>query len=146
MTWNSIIDYIMSVGGIIAPLTAILGFGYKYLLEPWERKKAREEDLARRERLQQDKEYQDKMLDITKSQMEPIVKMLEEFKDVTIESKNDRQKLTEIAERNMESIKNHEDRLDDHGDRILILETQRGISNGHHVVTYKEKYGRKEEK
>lgn len=139
MTWDSIIDYIVSVGGIIAPLTAILGFGYKYLVAPWERKKAREEDLARRERLQQDKDYQNKMLDITKKQMEPIVKMLEEFKTITVESNYDRKNLNEITKENKQAIKDHDDRLDDHDMRLIVLETSR--ENGHQTITYKEHYG-----
>lgn len=143
MTWDSIVEYIKYVAGILAPLTVILAFGYKYLLEPWERRKAKELEVARKERLNQDKEYQNKMLEITREQMSPILKVLEELKAITVESNYDRKNLNEIAKENKQAIKDHDDRLDDHDMRLIVLETSR--SNGHQTMTYTEHYGNRKE-
>ncbi|GAB7231388.1 hypothetical protein [Facklamia hominis] len=137
---TNVINYLTIIAGVVGSLTVIFGFFYKYILEPWEKKKIREADLIQRERMQQDKEYQDKMVEITKSQMVPVLKLLDEFKEAILNSKFDRQKLTEITEENQHSIQVHEERLDDHGDRILVLETKTGINGGHKTVTYKEHY------
>lgn len=136
----NVINYLTIIAGIVGSLTVIFGFFYKYILQPWEKKKAREADLVQRERLQQEKEYQERMVEITKTQMDPIIKILDEFKESIFDSKTDRQKLNEVTKQNQESIRVHEERLDDHGDRILVLETKSGITDGHKQVTYKEHY------
>lgn len=145
MIYKSLLEYLTLAAGIVSPLVLILGAGYQYLIKPWEKRKAKEVEKAQKERLAQDKEYQNKMLEITREQMSPILKVLEELKAITVESNYDRKNLNSIAKENKEAIKEHDERLDDHDMRLIVLETN--YSGGHQTVTYKEKYGnRKEDK
>ena len=139
MFYDSLTEYLQLIVAIVGPLTVILGFFYKYVIEPREKRKAKEEEQAQRERMAQEKEYQDKMLDIARQQIEPIHAVLEEIKEITVDSEYDRKHLNEIAKTNTKKLGKHEERLDDHAERIIILEAKSGA--GEQEVFYKEKYG-----
>ena len=139
MIYESLVEYLSLVAGIVSPLALILGFGYKYVIEPREKRKAKEAEKAQQERLAQEKNYQDKMLEIARQQIEPIQSVLEEIKEITVDSEYDRKHLNEIAKVNTKKLGKHEERLDDHAERIIILEAKSG--SGEQEVFYKEKYG-----
>ena len=139
MIYESLTEYLQLIVAIVGPLTVILGFFYKYVIEPREKRKAKEEEQAQRERMAQEKEYQDKMLDIARQQIEPIQSVLEEIKEITIDSEYDRKHLNEVTKSNTKKLGKHEERLDDHAERIIILEAKSGA--GEQEVFYKEKYG-----
>lgn len=139
MIYESLVEYLTLVAGIVSPLALILGFGYKYFIEPREKRKAKEAEKAQQERLAQEKNYQDKMLEIARQQIEPIHAVLEEIKEITVDSEYDRKHLNEIAKVNTKKLGKHEERLDDHAERIIILEAKSGA--GEQEVFYKEKYG-----
>lgn len=140
MIYDSIVEYLTLVAGIVSPLVLILGFGYQYFIKPWEKRKAKEIEKAQQERLAQDKEYQDKMLQITRQQIEPIHEILADIKEITVDSEYDRRHLNQIARENTDKLCRHENRLDDHAERIIILEAK--SEAGEQEVFYKEKYGK----
>ena len=117
----------------------ILGFGYQYFIKPWEKRKAKEIEKAQQERLRQDKEYQDKMLEIARKQIEPINEILADIKEITVDSEYDRKHLNEVAKENTKRLEKAEDKLDDHAERLIILEAR--SDSGSQEVIYKEKYG-----
>lgn len=140
MTWQSITEYLTLLAGVIGPLTIILGFCIKYIWGPWEKKKAKEADEAREARMRQDREYHARMIEIAQQQNEPLIKALGEINKAVSDSQNDRKRLTDIAENNIKTLEVHETRLDDHGKRILVLETTSSMINGHGQIKYQEHY------
>lgn len=139
MIYDSIVEYLTLVAGIVSPLVLILGFGYQYFIKPWEKRKAKEIEKAQQERLRQDKEYQDKMLEIARKQIEPINEILADIKEITVDSEYDRKHLNEVAKENTKRLEKAEDKLDDHAERLIILEAR--SDSGSQEVIYKEKYG-----
>lgn len=139
MIYDSLVEYLTLVAGIVSPLMLILGFGYQYFIKPWEKRKAKEAEKAQQERLAQDKEYQDKMLEIARRQIEPIHAVLEEIKEITLDSEYDRKHLNEVTKQNSKRIEKAEDKLDDHAERLIVLEAR--SDSGSQEVIYKEKYG-----
>lgn len=82
------------------------------------------------ERLRQEKAYQEKMLEIVKKQMNPVIQALEELSKLSKGSQQEIEKLAESSYANTKLLEKHEARLDDHGDRLLVLETRTGIEKG----------------
>ena len=139
MIYDNILEYLTLVAGIVSPLMLILGFGYQYFIKPWEKRKAKEAEKAQQERLAQDKEYQDKMLEIARRQIEPIHAVLEEIKEITVDSEYDRKHLNEVTKQNSKRIEKAEGKLDNHAERLIVLEAK--SCSGEQEVIYKEKYG-----
>lgn len=143
MIYDSLVEYLTLVAGIVSPLVLILGFGYQYFIKPWEKRKAKEVEKAQQERLRQDKEYQDKMLEIARKQIEPIHEILADIKEITVDSEYDRKHLNEVAKENTKRLEKAEDKLDDHAERLIVLEAR--SDSGSQEVIYKEKYGNMKE-
>lgn len=120
-------QFLLSVASIATSLTIVLTFISKYVWQPWERKKAKEIEAANLERLQQEKTYQEQILEIVKKQMNPITQALEKLNKLSEGSQHEIEKLAEVSCSNKKRLERHEERLDDHGDRILVLETKTGI-------------------
>lgn len=125
---HNVQSFLILVASILSSLGVAITFVYKYIIQPLSnrlvKQRAKEMDLAHRERMQQEKEYQDKMVEITKNQMTPFIKAFEELQECTRNSGRDLEKLTEIAQTNVGKIDEHEKRLDDHNNRIRDLETR----------------------
>lgn len=128
---HNVQSFLILVASILSSLGVAITFVYKYILQPLSnrlmKQRAKEMDLAHRERMQQEKEYQDKIVEITKNQMTPFIKAFEELQECTRNSGHDLEKLTEIAQTNVGKIDEHEKRLDDHNVRIRDLETRNKV-------------------
>lgn len=80
------------------------------------------------------------MLKIARKQTEPIREMLEKIREITIDSEYDRRHLNQVTRENADKLCKHENRLDDHAERIIVLEAK--SEKGEQEVFYKEKYGK----
>lgn len=140
MNWGSIQEFLTILAGLFTSLTVIFGFFFKFILDPWEKKKVKAADEAREARMRQDREYHERMIEIAQQQNEPLIRALDEINKAVSVSEHDRKRLTDIAEKNVKTLEVHETRLDDHGKRILVLETTSGLMGGHGQVKYQEHY------
>ena len=148
---STISQYIASIAGFITSLGVIMGAFYKWIWKPYEKKK-----VEREEKLQAT------MLEIAKGQTMPISEQLSLLEVQAKRHDETNEKLEGIAEQNIaiiheirtelkdhnrcsderdkliaqnaEIIKNHEDRLDMHNERLLILETVSGVQNKRYTV------------
>lgn len=77
-------------------------------------------------------------------QKKPLLEAIESLNQAT--SRNDArdEKLQEIADRNIKLLEDHENRLDNHNERLIILEVNTGINSGHKQVSYVEQHGNDE--
>ena len=158
--WNVITEYVASVAGFLSSMTIILGVFYKWVWKPYAKKKDERE-----------KQWQKTMLDIATGQISPIAdqlgviekqnkrhdevdrklqkiadqnvaiinEMRQEFKDHNYHS-NERDKL---IQQNAQILKQHDERLASHNERILILETVNRIPSTDYNL--KKEKGEKDE-
>ena len=143
---STISQYIASIAGFITSFGVIMGAFYKWIWKPYEKRKVGREEKLNATMLEIAKgqtmpisnqlvllEAQSKRHDETNRKLEGIAEqniaiiheMRAEFKEYS-RNADERDKL--IAQ-NAEIIKNHEDRLDMHNERLLILETVSGVQN-----------------
>lgn len=138
---NLINDFVVTLGSFLSALTVVGGFIYQVIWKPYAKRKEEKEEKHRKKQEEKEEEYREKMLEITEKQTKPIVelvqKMSEEFRDHN-QNADERDRL--IAQ-NAEIIKKHEEmfvaqdgRLDNHNDRLIVLE----VKNGVRKVTYRE--------
>lgn len=79
----------------------------------------------RRERI--NKENQDRMIKLIMENNQPLNDAITELNSLLAESQADRKKLNKIAVENVKWLENHEDILDNHDDRLIVLETKSGL-------------------
>ena len=148
---SAVSQYIASIAGFITSLGVIMGAFYKWIWKPYEKRKVEREKKLNATMLEIAKgqtmpiseqlgllEVQSKRYDETNEKLEAIAEqniaiiqeMRVEFKEYS-RNADERDKL--IAQ-NAEIIKNHEDRLDMHNERLLILETVSGVQNKRYKV------------
>ena len=82
------------------------------------REKRRKEENDRR---------QGKMIALITQKNEPLNESIQELNRLLAESQKDREKLNEIAQANTKIIGEHDERLDNHNDRLIVLETKNGV-------------------
>ena len=80
-----------------------------------------------------DKRQRD-MIELITEKNKPLNESIQGLNELLAESQADRKKLNQIANVNTEMIKNHEERIDDHNERLIVLETKNGIQK----VAYRE--------
>ncbi len=151
--WSLLGNYITVVAGFLSSLSIIVGVIYKWIWKPYaERKEAREEKWMKRMEgitskqttplsneihllADQSKKYDEiyaRLEEITKQNVRIIREIREEFKDHNYQA--DQRDI--LIKQNADLIKKHEDRLEDYGERILILETVSGLKS--RIVKKKE--------
>lgn len=114
---SSFIGSLTVVGG------ALMWIYNKFIAE--KREKKRQEEADKR---------QNTMIELITEKNEPLNQAIENLNLLLAESQADRKQLNEIAKTNTKMLNNHERRLDNHNDRLIVLETKNGIKR----VTYKE--------
>lgn len=137
-------EYLTVVAGIVTSLGVIVGAMYKWVWKPYIKKKEERDEKHRQETLdiisevgkpffdqitsleEQTKrhaEMDDKLTAIANQNIRIIDEIRQEFD----EHNRGADKRDMLIRQNAEIIRNHEKRLDSHGDRILILETVTGL-------------------
>lgn len=118
-----IFDNVASLAGFIGSLTVIgsaLIWVYKKLIagpkEKRDVKRAEIENAKFREAIK------------------PTAEAVEQISRSLAYQENRDQKLQEIADRNVKLLAKHEDRLDRHNERLIVLETRNGITRTYHEV------------
>ena len=112
------------IGSLTVVGSALIWIYNKFIGEPRERKREREA-----------KKRQEEMILLITEKNEPLNQSIQGLLDFSASSEEDRKLLHRVTDEHTlrigehgEQLKNHERRLDDHGDRILILETKNGIT------------------
>jgi len=115
-----IINKIGNLASLIGSLTvvgsALLWIYNRFIGKPRELK---------RERNEQRKHQQ--TMDMIIKENKPLNESIKQLNKWLSESQADRKQLNKIAEKNIQQLDNHEKRLDNHNDRLIILETKNGI-------------------
>ena len=123
MDFLIIFDNVASLAGFIGSLTVIgsaLIWVYKKIIagpkEKRDVKRAEIENAKFREAIK------------------PTAEAVEQISRSLAYQENRDQKLQEIADRNVKLLAKHEDRLDRHNERLIVLETRNGITRTYHEV------------
>ena len=111
------------IGSLTVVGSALMWIYNKFISAPREKRRRKEAD-----------ERQKEMLVLIAEKNEPLNQAIENLNQLLAESQADRKKLNHIAETNTEIIENHEKRLDNHNDRLIVLEAKNGVRK----VTYRE--------
>ena len=114
-----IIENIGQLASFIGSLTvvgsALMWIYEKFIGKPRERKRQKMET-----------ERQVKMTELISETNEPLIEAISDLKDFSLWSEQDRKSLHKVADANTIQLGKHESRLDDHNERIIILETRTG--------------------
>lgn len=128
-----IIDHVGNLASLIGSLTvvggALMWMYNTFISAP--REERRKKDATKRQK---------DMVELITEKNKPLNESIQSLNELLSESQLDRQKLNHIAEANTEMIKDHDKRIDDHNDRLIVLETKNGIQK----VTYREEYEKEE--
>ena len=124
---SDIIEHVGSLASFIGSLTvvggALMWVYNKFISAPREKRRQGEADKRQRD-----------MIELITEKNKPLNESIQGLNELLAESQADRKKLNHIAEANTEIIENHEERLDDHNERLIVLETKNGVQK----VAYRE--------
>ena len=98
----------------------------KFISAPREKRRQGEADKRQRD-----------MIELITEKNKPLNESIQGLNELLAESQADREKLNQIANVNTEMIKSHEDRIDNHNERLIVLETKNGIQK----IAYREGSG-----
>jgi hypothetical protein len=122
-----IIAHVGSLASFIGSLTvvggALMWIYNKFISAPREKRRQREADKRQRDRIE-----------LITEKNKPLNESIQGLNELLAESQSDREKLNQIAKVNTDMIKNHEDRIDNHNERLIVLETKNGIQK----IAYRE--------
>ena len=122
-----IIAHVGSLASFIGSLTVVGGalmWIYNKLISA-PREKRRQEEAEKRQR---------DMIELITEKNKPLNESIQGLNELLSESQTDREQLNQIAKVNTDMIKNHEDRIDNHNERLIVLETKNGIQK----IAYRE--------
>ena len=111
------------VGSLTVVGGALLWIYNSMIAKPREKRRREEEDKR-----------QGKMIALITQKNEPLNTAIQELNSLLGESQKDRAKLNDIAKANTKMIGEHDERLDNHNDRLIVLETKNGVKR----ITYRE--------
>ena len=127
-------EWLAIVAGAITSITIIGAFLVKVvdkiIIKPMDKRKgdrAKEVELDRQQ-------FEEKLLESVESNQKPLSESIDKLNELLAESQRDRVTLHKIADVNVKAIGKHEERLDLHNDRLIVLE----VKNGVRTVAYKE--------
>ena len=127
-------EWLAVVAGTITSVTIIGAFLVKVvdkiIIKPTDKRKA---DRAKEVELDR-QQFEEKLLQSVEANQRPLSESIDRLNDLLAESQRDRVNLHKIAEVNVKAIGEHEERLDSHNDRLIVLE----VKNGVRTVAYKE--------
>ena len=124
---NVMVEMVGNMASFVGSLTIVGGA----LLWVYNHSIAKPREKRRKE--QEDKR-QGKMIALVTQKNEPLNQAIQELNTLLTESQLDRQKLNEMAKTNTEIIGKHGEVLDNHSERLIVLETKNGIKR----ITYRE--------
>lgn len=133
MIVNSLGDIASFIGSLTVVGGALLWVWNTFVGSPREKRRLR----------QQEKDNQ-RLADLLDEQKQPLLEAIESLNQATSRNNARDEKLQEIADRNVELLEDHENRLDNHNERLIVLEVNRGINSGHKQVSYVEQHGNNE--
>ena len=127
-------EWLAVVAGAITSITIIGTFLVKIvdaiIIKPMDKRKAERAKEVELDRQQ----FEEKLLQNVEANQQPLADSIKKLNELLEESQRDRMNLHKIAEVNVKAIGEHEERLDSHNDRLIVLE----VKNGVRTVAYKE--------
>ena len=121
------VEMVGNMASFIGSLTvvggALLWIYNSTIAKPREKRRKEEEDKR-----------QGKMIALITQKNEPLNQSIQELNRLLGESQKDRAKLNDIAKANTEMLGEHDERLDNHNDRLIVLETKTGVKR----ITYRK--------
>ena len=118
---NVLAEHLGFIASLIGSLTvvgsALLWIYTKTISNPRERRRERE-NIKR----------QKQMITMITKENEPLNSAIKELNKMLDESTRDRTKLNDLASRNTKIIMEHDETLEEHDKRLIVLETKNGIS------------------
>ena len=127
-------EWLAVVAGAITSITIIGTFLVKIvdaiIIKPMDKRKA---ERAKEVELDRQK-FEENLLERVEVNQQPLAESIKRLNKLLDESQRDRMNLHKIAEVNVKSIGEHEERLDSHNERLIVLE----VKNGVRKLAYKE--------
>ena len=127
-------EWLAVVAGAITSITIIGAFLVKVvdkiIIKPMDKRKA---ERAKEVELDRQK-FEESLLERVEANQQPLADSIKRLNELLAESQRDRKALHKIADVNVQTIGEHEERLDAHNDRLIVLE----VKNGVRTVAYKE--------
>lgn len=127
-------EWLAVVAGAITSITIIGAFLVKVvdkiIIKPMDKRKAERAKEAELDR----QKFEEKLLERVEANQKPLSESIDRLNELLEESQRDRVNLHKIAEVNVKAIGEHEERLDSHNERLIVLE----VKNGVRKVAYKE--------
>jgi hypothetical protein len=124
---SDIIEHVGSLASFIGSLTvvggALMWMYNKFISAPREKRRQGEADKRQRD-----------MIELITEKNKPLNESIQSLNELLAESQLDRKKLNKIAETNTTMIERHEGRLDNHNERLIVLETKNGVRR----IAYRE--------
>ena len=127
-------EWLAVVAGAITSITIIgaclVKVVDKIIIKPMDKRKAdraKEVELARQR-------FEQTLLERVEANQQPLAESIDRLNELLAESQRDRVNLHKIAEVNVKAIGEHEERLDSHNERLIVLE----VKNGVRKLAYKE--------
>ena len=128
-------EWLAVVAGAITSITIIGTFLVKVvdkiIVKPMDKRKA---ERAKEVELERQK-FEEKLLERVEVNQQPLKESIDRLNELLDESQRDRMVLHKIVNVNVQAIGEHEERLDNQNERLIILEVKNGVK----TVTYKEK-------
>ena len=127
-------EWLAVVAGTITSVTIIGAFLVKVIdkiiIKPMDKRKVERARLVEADR----QKFEQSLLKHVEANQQPLTESIDKLNYLLEESRRDRIALHKIADVNVQRIGEHEERLDSHNDRLIVLE----VKNGVRTVTYKE--------
>ena len=127
-------EWLAIVAGAITSITIIGAFLVKVvdkiIIKPMDKRKA---DRAKEVELDRQR-FEQTLLERVEANQQPLAESIDRLNELLAESQRDRVNLHKIAEVNVKAIGEHEERLDHHNERLIVLE----VKNGVRKLAYKE--------
>ena len=127
-------EWLAVVAGAITSITIIGAFLVKVvdkiIIKPMDKRKAERAKVVELDR----QKFEEELLQRVEANQKPLSESIGRLNELLEESQRDRVNLHKIAEVNVKAIGEHEERLDLHNERLIVLEVKNGVGK----VAYKE--------
>ena len=118
---NVLAEHLGFIASLIGSLTvvgsALIWIYNKFISHPREKKRLREEEKR-----------QDMLLELITRENRPMNTAIQQLTKLLDESRQDSIKLNDVAGRNTKMLLEHDDTLEEHNNRLIVLETKNGLS------------------
>ena len=118
---NVLAEHLGFIASLIGSLTvvgsALIWIYNKFISHPREKKRLREEEKR-----------QDMLLELITRENRPMNTAIQQLTKLLDESSQDRMKLNDLTSRNTKMLLEHDDTLEEHNNRLIVLETKNGLS------------------